>query len=189
MTGPVGLLLLSGGKGSRLGGTKHDRPHPSGHSWGGHLVMLHRSVFGEGPVCILGTSLPDFPDLPLFTDPGEGPAVALRAWAAAEGVPDAERWWVVACDQVRWDVESLRAWQRQASEADPEGQAWVVAEAGERLQTLGGFLPRGLRASVARSKARSMHGLLEGVQTRCIHAEVPAWEDIDTVDALRGWQA
>ncbi len=189
MTGPVGLLLLSGGKGSRLGGTKHDRPHPGGQSWGGHLVMLHRKVFGEGPVCILGASLPDFPDLPLFTDPGEGPAVALRAWAAAEGVPDAERWWVVACDQVRWNETDLRNWHGQAETADPSCRSWVVAESGGRLQPLGGFLSHSLRATVAASPGTSMRALLETVPSTVVPSVLAAWEDIDTEQALKAWQA
>ena len=58
----AGLLLLTGGKGQRLGGTKHDRPHPSGGSWGGHLVAVHQAVFGDAPVCVLGAPLPDQPD-------------------------------------------------------------------------------------------------------------------------------
>jgi molybdopterin-guanine dinucleotide biosynthesis protein A len=189
MTGPVGLLLLTGGKGSRLGGTKHDRDHPRGGSWGGHLVKLHRQVFGDGPVCILGAPLPDFPELPLVTDPGEGPAVALRAWAAADGVPDAARWWVVACDQVRWNETDLRAWHAQALIADPTGRSWVIAESAGRLQPLGGFLSHALRATVAASTATSMRALLEAVPSTVVPSGLAAWEDIDTEQALKAWQA
>lgn len=189
MTGPVGLLLLTGGKGSRLGGPKHDRPHPGGTSWGGYLVALHRKVFGDGPVGLLGEPLPDHPGLPLFKDPKEGPAVALRAWAAAEGVPDAERWWVVACDMVRWNEADLRSWHREAQAADPEARAWVIAQSAGHQQPLGGFLAHSLRPALAVSTGSSLRALLETVPTCAVPSRLAAWEDIDTEQALKAWQA
>ena len=80
----AGLLLLSGGSGTRMGAPKHALPHPGGGSWGGHLVGVFAAVFPDGPVQVLGDPLPDHPDLPRLEDPREGPAVALRTWARLE---------------------------------------------------------------------------------------------------------
>jgi molybdopterin-guanine dinucleotide biosynthesis protein A len=184
----TGLLLFTGGRGARLGGPKHGRPHPSGASWGGHLVDLHRRVFGGAPACILGAPLPDHPGLPVIEDPGEGPAVALRRWAV-EGVPGATRWWLAPCDQVRWTEEDLRAWHALAQAADPEARAWVVAEAGGRPQPLGGFLGHGLRPALAAASATSMRGLMDAVPCLLIPADFPGFADVDTAAGLVAWQA
>ncbi len=122
----VGLLLLTGGKGERLGGPKHDRSHPLGGSWGGHLVRVFEAVFPGGPVELLGEPLPDRPDLRPMDDPRLGPAEALKAWAAQGRGEHARRWWVVACDLPRWTEADLRAWWSQVLVADPEGAVWVV---------------------------------------------------------------
>jgi molybdopterin-guanine dinucleotide biosynthesis protein A len=185
----TGLLLLTGGRGARLGGPKHDRPHPAGGSWGGRLAALHAQILGPGPVCILGAGLPDRPDLAALPDPGEGPAVALRLWAAQADVPPADRWWLVACDQVRWTAEALESWHRRAREADPDAAAWVAAEAGGRLQPLGGFLGDALRPALAAADATSMRALMAAVPHILLPADLPAWADVDTADALLAWEA
>ena len=52
----AGLLLLTGGRGRRLGGPKHLRPHPAGGSWGGHLAGVFAAVFPGGPVQVRGVN-------------------------------------------------------------------------------------------------------------------------------------
>ncbi len=186
---PAGLVLLTGGKGERLGGPKHDRPHPAGGSWGGHLVEVFRAVFPEGPVCVLGQALPDHPELKPYPDPGEGPAVALRLWAAREDVPAAARWWIVPCDQVRWTAEDLAAWHAQAVGADPEATRWVMAEQDGHAQPLGGFLGHGLRPSLAAVHASTVRRLAEGVGSLTVPQDCAAWQDVDDPGDLRAWVA
>lgn len=188
MLAPLGLVLLTGGRGERLGGPKHDRPHPGGGSWGGRLVDLFRSLHPDGPVCVLGAPLPDHPELKAYPDPGEGPAVALRLWAAREDVPEAERWWIVPCDQVRWTAADLADWHARAREADPDATRWVMAESAGRPQPLGGFLPHAQRPALAAVHATTVRRLAEQVPGKVLAAEYPAWEDIDTDEELREWQ-
>ncbi|BDU76993.1 NTP transferase domain-containing protein [Mesoterricola sediminis] len=188
--GPAaGLVLLTGGRGRRMGAAKHELPHPGGRSWGGHGVAVFRTVFPEGPLRILGEPLPDHPGLPRVADPRQGPAAALRAWAAQEGGTP-RRWWVAPCDQVRWTPAALAAWYRAAEAADPDGAAWVVAGPAQGpAQWLGGFLGQALLPALARSTASSLHAL--AADLACIRLDWPGpwWEDVDTPEARRSWEA
>jgi molybdopterin-guanine dinucleotide biosynthesis protein A len=181
----AGLLLLTGGRGARMGTSKHDLRHPSGLSWGNHLVVVFHSVFPAGPVQILGEALVDRPDLPVLEDPRQGPVVALQHWAASPA-PAAERWWVVACDQVRWDEGDLRSWAGLAEAGDPEQGHWVVGRCEGHLQPLGGFLPHRLRPALAKAEARSLLALVEALPHLALASDLPGWRDVDTpADRIR----
>jgi len=184
---PAGLLLLTGGESRRLGAPKHLQIHPAGGTWAGHLVRVFEEIFPSGPIQILGEPVFERPGLSCLSDPREGPARALAAWAAS-GPPRAARWWVVACDQVRWTGPALRAWVDQAIESDPTGSRWVLAEQAERLQFLGGFLGAALLPSLAISTARSLRALTEGVPTVILPREGPEWLDVDSLEDLAGWR-
>jgi len=188
---PLGMLLLTGGQGRRLGGPKHNRPHPSGGTWGGHLVRVFREVFPWGPVQILGEPLPDIEDMmrtgiTVVSDPLQGPAVALSAWARSEPPPTV-RWWVVPCDQVTWTAADLTIWYSLAGDADPKGRGWVMVREGEREQPLGGFvgsvlLP--LLASFEESRVRDMAARLP----RCIvKSDAYRGLDVDVPADLEAW--
>ncbi|MBI3131358.1 MAG: NTP transferase domain-containing protein [Acidobacteria bacterium] len=180
----VGLLLLTGGRGQRLGGPKHDREHPLGGTWGGHLVRVFESVFSGGPVEILGAPLPDRPELPQVEDPREGPAVALRAWASLGRGAGALRWWVVACDLPRWSEGELRAWWAQARAADPGAEAWVVAEVDGRMQPLGGFLPAALVPALFHVQTPRLVDLWGALPGRVVPTGGDPWIDVDEPEAL-----
>ncbi len=180
----VGLLLLTGGKGERLGGPKHDRPHPQGGSWGGHLVRVFEAVFPGGPVEILGEPLPDRPGLFRMDDPRRGPAEALKAWAAQGRGGAARRWWVVACDLPRWTEADLRDWWTQALAVDPTGATWVVAEVEGHLQPLGGFLPAGLLPALGDVATSRLGGLWEALPGRKVSTGGDRWVDVDDPEAL-----
>jgi molybdopterin-guanine dinucleotide biosynthesis protein A len=183
----TGLLLLSGGEGRRMGRPKHDLPHPAVGSWGGHLAGVFEALWPSGPVVVLGEPLPDRPGLPRLDDPREGPAVALRRWCAAPA-PAEDRWWVVACDQVRWTPERLEAWFQRATAADPGATRWVMAEHDGRLQPLGGFLPGLLRPALAHGTERSLIRLAQGVPHLVLPAEGPEWLDLDTPEDRRAFE-
>lgn len=183
-----GLLLLTGGQGRRLGGPKHDRPHPKGGSWGGHLVRVFRSVCPDGPVVVLGATLPDYPDLTSFDDPRLGPSLALIRWAAQDTWV-VRRWWILPCDQVDWDSHSFGTWLESAEWADPEGQAWCYAHQEHQPQPLGGFLGAAIRPWVA---------TLVNTRVRDLAAELPHCElpepryrgrDVDTPEDLAAWSS
>jgi molybdopterin-guanine dinucleotide biosynthesis protein A len=175
----AGLLLLSGGGSRRMGAAKHALAHPSGGSWGGHLVRLFESVFPASPIQILGDPLPDRPDLPRLEDPREGPAVALRTWAASEA-PEADWWWAVACDQVRWTRDHLAAWAQRCEQEDPAATRWIMALHRGHLQPLGGWIPAQLRPALAASTARSLLALAESLPHLALPMDGPEWCDVDT---------
>lgn len=187
MTARCGLVLLTGGKGERLGGTKHDRAHPEGGSWGGHLIRVFRAIVSDGPVCILGAALPDDPELPRVEDPREGPAVALRAWAASSP-PPARRWWVVGCDQARWTEAAFAVWLAEAEVADAEGESWIFTLRDGHRQPLGGFIASALLPALARADARSLRALTDALPTRALPGAAWAGEDIDTPEDLAAFE-
>lgn len=184
---PYGLLLLTGGAGRRLGRPKHLEPHPTGSSWAGHLVALFEGAYPEGPVQVLGGALPERPDLPAYPDEGRGPASALVAWAARPA-PAARRWWIVACDQVRWDAASLEAWTRAVEAADPRAERWILAEADGHLQALGSVLPGALRGALALREETRMRDLARALPHRAVTWEHAVWEDVDTPEQLARWR-
>jgi len=175
----IGLLLLSGGSGTRMGAPKHALAHPGGGTWGGHLVQIFETVFPGAPIQILGEPLPDRPELPCLDDPREGPAVALRTWAVAEA-PAVDAWWIVACDQVRWAPERLAAWSEARALADPSAAHWVMALHDGHLQTLGGWLPASFRPALAAATATSMWALAKSLPHLALPRDGAEWDDVDT---------
>lgn len=183
----AGLLLLSGGRGRRMGAAKHALPHPSGGTWGAHLLRTFEAVFPGAPVQVLGDPLPDRPDLPRVDDPRLGPGRALCLWAAAEA-PPVRRWWVVACDQVRWTPDRLQAWAEAARAADPEAIHWVLAHHGGHLQPLGGWLPGALRPRLAAASGSSLKALAEALPHLVLPCAGPEWMDVDTPEERRAFE-
>jgi molybdopterin-guanine dinucleotide biosynthesis protein A len=189
MSAPAGLLLLTGGQGRRLGLAKHAQPHPGGGSWGGYLVDVFDQVFPGCPVQVLGAALPDHPELAPMADPGQGPAVAVVHWAGRTGGALARRWWVVACDQVRWTPERLAAWTQACEAADPTAAHWVLALHAGHLQPLGGWLPQALRPVLARSTGASLLRLVQALPHLALPQDGPEWVDVDTPEERRDFEA
>ena len=189
---PLGMLLLTGGQGRRLGGSKHDRPHPAGGTWGSHLVRVFREVFPSGPVQILGEPLPDIQDLmdtgiAVVRDPHQGPAVALSTWAQSEP-PLTVRWWVVPCDQVAWTAGDLAAWYSLADDADPSGRGWVMVREGEREQPLGGFIGSTLLPSLASFEETRVRDLVARLPRCIVASDAYRGLDVDVPADLEAWK-
>jgi molybdopterin-guanine dinucleotide biosynthesis protein A len=182
MAGPrpaAGLLLLTGGRGRRFGGPKHLQPHPAGGTWGGHLVRVFETVFPGCPLQVLGEALPDRPDLPPLQDPRQGPAAALRHWAGTPR-PGPQRWWVAACDQVRWNPEALAEWHAAVQAADPGAGRWVLARYQGRIQPLGGFLAEVLVDRLPAIPGASLLALVDALPCVVLDSESNVWADLDT---------
>lgn len=171
-----------------MGAPKHSLAHPQGGTWGGHLVGVFESLWPEGPIVLLGEPLPDRPGLPILGDRREGPAVALRGWCVSPAA-EADRWWVVACDQARWTPARLAAWFRRVETADPAGEHWVLAIHGGRLQPLGGFLAAPLRPALAAATERSLTALAQTVPHLVLSVNGPEWLDLDTPEERRAFEA
>lgn len=171
-----------------MGLAKQAIHHPHGGSWGGHLVGVFETAFPSSPILLLGDALPDRPDLPRMDDPREGPAVALRAWAFSE-VPAVDRWWVVACDQVRWTPERLLIWAADCEREDALAQHWVMAHHGGHLQPLGGWLPATLRSHLAASTGRSLLALAEALPHLVLPRDGDEWSDVDTPEERARFEA
>lgn len=186
----LGLVLLTGGLGRRLGGPKHDRPHPAGGTWGGHLVRVFQAVCPHGPVHIVGEPLPDADGL-AFWDPRQGPAVALSTWARTRE-QDSElhvrRWWVLPCDQVQWNPEDLAAWLEAAEAEDPNGEAWVMVQEQGRPQPLGGFIGFGIIPLLAPLEERRVRDLLCHVPCSVLTCEAYRGLDVDLPADMNAWE-
>lgn len=178
MTAPAGLVLLTGGQGRRYGGPKHLQPHPAGGTWGGYLAGVFQAVFPDGPVQLVGDGLPDRPDLAPLADPRLGPAAALRAWAAGPRAP-ARRWWLLACDQIRWTPEGLAEWYHLAAGADPGAELWVLARHRDRLQPLGGFLGEALVPRLPGLPGAALMALADALPCRVLASAGDVWLDQD----------
>jgi molybdopterin-guanine dinucleotide biosynthesis protein A len=105
--------------------------------------------------------------------------VALQRWAAAPA-PAVDRWWVVACDQVRWEARELRAWADLTQASDLDREHWVIGRSAGHLQPLGGFLPHQLRPALAQAEARSLLALVESLPHLILDSDLPGWRDVDT---------
>ena len=171
-----------------MGAAKHTLSHPGGGTWGGYLVRIFETVFPDAPIQVLGEPLPDRLELAVVEDPREGPAAALRSWAGGKA-PAADRWWIVACDLVRWTPERLAAWAERAATADPAAGHWVMAHHGGCLQPLGGWLPAGLRPALAARPERSLMALAEALPHLALPCEGPEWLDVDTPEERRAFEA
>jgi molybdopterin-guanine dinucleotide biosynthesis protein A len=175
----AGLVLLTGGRGRRFGGPKHLQPHPAGGTWGGYLVGVFEAVFPGGPVQVVGDGLPDRPDLAPVPDPRRGPAEALRAWAG-QIRERPRRWWLLACDQIRWTPEALARWHGLAAAADPGAGHWVLARHRGRLQPLGGFLGGTLVPRLPALPGAALRDLVAALPCRVLESADEAWLDQDT---------
>jgi molybdopterin-guanine dinucleotide biosynthesis protein A len=183
----LGLLLLCGGKGQRLGGPKHLRPHPKGLSWARHLVNTFRELCPKGPVHLLGDQIPDALGL-VVKDPRQGPAVAISAWAKIE-LPETRRWWIVPSDQVLWEPKNLASWLEEAENVDPDGEHWVMALESQREQPLGGFIGSKILPRLANLHETRVRDLVRTVPKIAIHSRAYQGLDVDTPEDLALWQS
>lgn len=179
----IGLLLLTGGKGSRMGEPKHSIAFPGGGSWSGHLVRVFETAFPGAVVRVLGNPVPERPDLKVVEDPRQGPAVALKAWAEGEDAR-VDWWWMAACDQMRWTPEALRAWFQRATGE----RTWTMGRHLDHIQSMGSWVPGELLPSLREQDCRSIRALMDKLPHRLLDVDGPEWMDLDTPEERRAWE-
>lgn len=148
---------------------------------------VFRQVFPQGTVQILGGELQDLPGIPSLEDARQGPAAALAFWASrAQAIP-VDRWWVLACDQVRWTPGDLEAWHALVRHVDPEGTLWVGGLREGMPQPLGGFLGAGVLPLLAVRKELRLLELFRALPHRALPGPRAPWVDVDDPEELRAW--
>ena len=210
-TGPFGIIILAGGRATRLGGA--DKP---GLVVGGRTllaaVVAAGTEAGARRVVVVG------PDRPGITDarrggairfvreepPGSGPVPALRRGLAelaprrrlaepddaTERGPAAEPWVaVLAADLPFLRAANLRTLLAAVAAAGRDGA--VLTDDGGRAQWLAGCWRTGaLRRAAAGYQGSSLHGLLAPLRPVSVSlppdpGEPPPWLDCDTEQELR----
>ncbi len=210
-TGPFGIIILAGGRATRLGGA--DKP---GLLVGGQTLLAAVVAAGTGArarrVVVVGPGRPGIADarrggairFVREEPPGSGPVPALRRGLAelapgrglaeldgpggqgAEGEP-----WVavLAADLPFLRAAHLRTLLTAGVAAGRDGA--VLADEGGRAQWLAGCWRTGaLRRAAAGYQGSSLHGLLAPLQPVSVSlapgpGEPPPWLDCDTEQDLR----
>jgi molybdopterin-guanine dinucleotide biosynthesis protein A len=200
---PFGIIILAGGRATRLGGA--DKP---GLVVGGQTllaaVVTAGTEAGARPVVIVGPNRPGITGVRRDgairfvreEPPGSGPVPALRRGLAEQGA-DTEPWVaVVAADLPFLRAAHLRALLAAAAEAGRDGA--VLADDAGRAQWLAGCWRTGaLRRAAAGYEGSSLHGLLAPLRPVSVSlppspGEPPPWLDCDTEQDLRrarDWRA
>jgi molybdopterin-guanine dinucleotide biosynthesis protein A len=180
-----GIIILAGGRGSRLGG--QDKP---GLVVGGDTLVasVARSGHAAGArqVIVVGPARPGLPGVSFVREepPGAGPVPALE-----RGLAGATQTWVAV---LAADLPFLRAAHLTALLAAAAGRpgAVLVDDAG-RPQWLAGCWRTGeLRRATAGYRGDSLRGLLSPLTPALVRltsapGEPPPWLDCDTPEDLR----
>jgi len=188
--GPFGIIVLAGGRGTRLGGRDKPGLVVGGRTLIGAVVAVGTAA-GARQVIVVGPERPGLNGVSFVAEepPGAGPVPALRRGLAEAAPP----WTAVfAADLPFLRPDDLRALRRAA--AGHHGA--VLADDTGRPQWLAGCWQTGtLRRAAAGYRGTSLGGLLGPLGPVLVHrvpapGEPPCWLDCDTpedLDRARGW--
>jgi molybdopterin-guanine dinucleotide biosynthesis protein A len=188
--GPFGIIILAGGRGSRLGGRDKPGLMVGGSTLLGSVVAAGTAA-GAGQVIVVGPERPGMGGVTFVSEqpPGAGPVPALR-----RGLAEASPPWAAV---LAADLPFLREAHLGALRAAAAGQhgAILVDDAGRPQWLAGCWRTEILRRAAAGYQGTSLGGLvgpLEPVLVRLTPApgEPPPWLDCDTpedLDRARGW--
>jgi molybdopterin-guanine dinucleotide biosynthesis protein A len=201
-TGPFGIIILAGGRATRLGGA--DKP---GLVVGGRAllatVVAAGTEAGARRVIVVGPDRPGIADdggaAPVRCvreePPGSGPVPALRRGLAEPDGPggqgaEGEPWVaILAADLPFLRAADLRTLLEAAAAPGRDGA--VLTDDGGRAQWLAGCWRTGaLRRAAAGYRGSSLHGLLAPLRPVSVSlppgpGEPPPWLDCDTERDLR----
>jgi molybdopterin-guanine dinucleotide biosynthesis protein A len=188
--GPFGIIILAGGRGSRLGGRDKPGLMVGGSTLLGSVVAAGTAA-GAGQVIVVGPERPGMGGVTFVSEqpPGAGPVPALR-----RGLAEASPAWMAV---LAADLPFLRGAHLGALRAAAEGRrgAILVDDAGRPQWLAGVWRTETLRNAAAAYEGTSMRGLLGPLRPVpvCLtpaSGEPPAWLDCDTpedLDRARGW--
>jgi molybdopterin-guanine dinucleotide biosynthesis protein A len=182
---PFGIIVLAGGRGSRLGG--RDKP---GLTVGGRTllgsVVAAGTAAGARQIIVVGPERPGLDGVCFVAEqpPGAGPVPALR-----RGLAEAPPPWVAV---LAADLPFLREAHLGTLVAAAAGhQGAVLVDGGGRPQWLAGcWRTRILRRAVTSYRGTSLRGLLGPLSPVLVSlaqapGEPPPWLDCDTPEDLR----
>jgi molybdopterin-guanine dinucleotide biosynthesis protein A len=188
--GPFGIIVLAGGRGTRLGGRDKPGLVVAGRTLIGAVVAAGTGA-GAGQIVVVGPERAGLDGVSFVCEdpPGAGPVPALRRGLAEAWPP-----WVAV---LAADLPFLRPGHLQALRRAAVGHHGAVyADDAGRPQWLAGcWRTEILRRAAAGYQGTSLGGLvgpLEPVLVRLTPApgEPPPWLDCDTpedLDRARGW--
>jgi molybdopterin-guanine dinucleotide biosynthesis protein A len=188
--GPFGIIVLAGGRGTRLGGSDKPGLVVAGRTLIGAVVAAGTGA-GAGQIVVVGPERAGLHGVSFVCEdpPGAGPVPALRRGLAEAWPP-----WVAV---LAADLPFVRPGHLQALRRAAAGHHGAVyADDAGRPQWLAGcWRTEILRRAAARYQGTSLGGLvgpLEPVLVRLTPApgEPPPWLDCDTpedLDRARGW--
>ena len=188
--GPFGIIVLAGGRGTRLGGRDKPGLVVAGRTLIGAVVAAGTGA-GAGQIVVVGPERAGLDGVSFVCEdpPGAGPVPALRRGLAEAWPP-----WVAVLAS---DLPFLRPGHLQALRRAAAGHHGAVyADDAGRPQWLAGcWRTEILRRAAAGYQGTSLGGLvgpLEPVLVRLTPApgEPPPWLDCDTpedLDRARGW--
>jgi molybdopterin-guanine dinucleotide biosynthesis protein A len=181
--GSFGLIVLAGGRGSRLGGV--DKP---GLIVGDQTLIASvvRAGAGASPIIVVGPDRPGLDGVSFVREdpPGAGPVAALRRGLAEASAP-----WVAV---LAGDLPFLRAGHLQALRTAAEGRPGAIAvdDTGRPQWLVGCWHTETLRQAAAGYARHSLGALLGPLAPALIKlapapGEPPPWLDCDTPEDLR----
>lgn len=188
--GPFGIIVLAGGRGTRLGGRDKPGLVVAGRTLIGAVVAAG-TVAGARQVIVVGPERAGLDGVSFVTEepPGAGPVPALRRGLAEATAP----WTAVLAADLPFlrpaDVGALRR------AADGHHGAVLADDAGRPQWLVGCWRTETLRRAAAGYHGTSLGGLLGPlrpvlVRPASIPGEPPSWLDCDTPEDLeraRGW--
>jgi len=187
---PFGIIVLAGGRGTRLGGRDKPGLVVAGRTLIGAVVAAG-TVAGARQVIVVGPERAGLDGVSFVTEepPGAGPVPALR-----RGLAEATAPWtaVLAADLPFLRPDDVSALRRAA---DGHHGAVLADDTGRPQWLAGCWRTETLRRAAARYHGTSLGGLLGPlrpvlVRPASIPGEPPSWLDCDTPEDLeraRGW--
>jgi len=188
--GPFGIIVLAGGRGTRLGGRDKPGLVVAGRTLLGAVVAAGTGA-GAGQIVVVGPERAGLDGVSFVREdpPGAGPVPALR-----RGLAEAWPSWVAV---LAADLPFLRPGHLQALRRAAAGHHGAVYadDTGRPQWLVGCWRTETLRRAAAGYQGTSLGGLLgplEPVLVRPAPApgEPPPWLDCDTpedLDRARGW--
>jgi molybdenum cofactor guanylyltransferase len=189
-TGPFGIIILAGGRGSRLGGRDKPGLMVGGITLLGSVVAAGTAA-GAGQVIVVGPVRPGMGGVTFVSEqpPGAGPVPALR-----RGLAEASPAWMAV---LAADLPFLREGHLRTLLGAAAGHhgALLADDAGRPQWLAGCWRTEALRRAAAAYHGTSLHGLLSPLAPVLVSltpapGEPLPWLDCDTPEDLRrarGW--